>query len=145
MQVVADAQDLVERVHPFGEVPRWHIVNPPQELERFHHGDIPPKLRHLPEHDPNGSYILCSLLPGHEAVGANLTGTRYEDAGQHLDRRGFSRAVRPDIADHLSRLDVEGDPGHRLQGLILTMKQINDAAPNSFPAAECAEVLGKVA
>ena len=49
MQIIANPKDLIEQFHARVEIFLRNIVNPPQQLERFNHRDIPPELRPLAE------------------------------------------------------------------------------------------------
>src|SRR5580704_9008818 len=85
VQVVADAENLVEMLHASIEVPLRHVIDATQQLERFDHGDVPPELRALPEDHADRLHILGTLPAWDEPIHANLAAGRYQDTGQHLD------------------------------------------------------------
>ena len=121
------------------------VVDAAQQLEGFDHGDVPPELRALAEHDADGFHVLAALAPGNEAVDANLAArTGHQDAGEHLDGGGLAGAVGADVADHLAAVDREADAVHRGDGAVLAHEKILDRAPDAFAAFERAEVLAEI-
>ena len=84
-----------------------------QQLEGVPQGQVPPQRGALSEDHPDPPREVGAadtrLEPGH----ADLARRRHEDAGEHLDRRGLSRAVGTDVAHHLAGLDRERQVVHR--------------------------------
>ena len=69
--------------------------------------------------------------------------TWHQNPREHLDGRGFSGAVRADVADHFAGLDLKCDAIHRRNGLVFADEKILDAAPKAFAAVKYAEVFAE--
>ena len=50
--------------HALVEIPLRDVVNAPQQLERFDHGDVPPKLRALPKDHADGLHVCRRCRQG---------------------------------------------------------------------------------
>jgi len=61
----------------------------------------------------HGHVAAHALAERLEAVGPHPPRGGHQDAGEHLDGGGLAGAVRPDVADHFPRPDLEGDAVHR--------------------------------
>ncbi len=145
VQVIANAEDFVEALHARVEILLRYIVNAAQKLERFDHGNVPPKLGALAEHHADGFHILRALAKGDESVDDNFAAGRNKNAGEHFDGRGFARAIRSDVADHFAAFDGETDTVHGGHGAILADEKILNRAQDSFAAMEGAKVFGEIA
>ena len=144
VQIVANAEDLVETLHARVEIALGNVVNPPQQLERFDDGDVPPELRALPENHADGFHIVAALAKGHEAIDANFAAGRDQNAGEHLDAGGFAGAIRADVADHFAAVDRKADAVNRRDRVVVANEEILDRTPDAFPAVKGAEVLAEV-
>ena len=105
MQIVVDAQNLVEVFHPRIEIALRYVVNTPQQFERLDHRNVPPQLRPLAEHNADRLYILPSLPERNVVIDADLSARRDQYPGKHLDRGRFARTVRADVANHFTALN----------------------------------------
>lgn len=63
----------------------------------------------LPEDRPDAVRQPAPIAPGGKPQHLRLAARRIQDAGQHLDRRRFARAIRADEGQQLARLQAEGD------------------------------------
>src|SRR5579863_5102788 len=109
-----------------------NAVNPTQQFERFDDGNIPPELRALAEYHADCPDVVSALPPGNESVGNNFPGAGYQNSGEHLNGRGFSSAVRPDVADHFAGFNFKGNVVNGAYSLIFAYKKVLDAAPQSL-------------
>src|SRR5580704_11471268 len=144
VQVVVDAQDFVEAFHARVEIALWHVINPPQQFERFDYRNVPPQLGSLAEHHANRLHILPSLPEGNVIIDADLSARWHQDAGQHLDRGRFAGAVRTDVADHFAAFDRKPDAVHRRYRAVIANEKILNRAPHPLPPPKRAEVLAKI-
>ena len=144
VQVIADIENGVEMFHACIEVALRDVVDAAEEFEGFDDGDVPPELGALAEDDADGFYILAALAVGDVAVDADFAAGGDQDAGEHLDRGGFSGAVGADVTDHFAAFDCEADAIHGGDGAVIADEKILDGAPNAFAAFESAEVLAEI-
>src|SRR5271156_245501 len=121
-----------------------YVVNAPQQLEGFNHGDVPPQLGALAEHHADRFHILAALAVGNVTVDTNFTAGGNQNTGEHLDGGGFSRAVRPDVADHFAAFDGKSDAVHRGHGAVIANEKILNRAPHAFAPLEGAEVFREI-
>ena len=80
-----------------------------QQVERVDHGQVPPERGALAEDRADGGDVADAVAPGDKAVDFDLAVGGDEQAGEHLDRGGFARAVGTEIADQFARGHVEAD------------------------------------
>src|SRR5271155_3690103 len=144
VQVVANAENLVEVLHASVEVPLRHVIDAAQQFERFDYGDVPPELRALAEDYADRLHILGALPAWNEPVHANLAAGGYQDAGQHLDAGGFSGSIGPDVPHRLPAVDREADMVNGGEGPVLAHEEVLDRAPDAFAALESAEFLAQL-
>src|SRR5277367_2711648 len=124
VQVIANIQDGVEVLHTRVKIALRDVVDAPQQLEGFDHGDVPPQLGALAKHHANGFHILAALAVGNVTIDANFTAGGNQNAGEHLYGGGFSGAVGADVADHLAAFDRKSDAVHRGYGAIVANEKI---------------------
>src|SRR5579872_1347832 len=72
VQIILNAEYLIEFFHPLAEVAFGNFVNAAQELEGFDDGNVPPELCALAEDDADGFHVLAALLVGKKAVDARF-------------------------------------------------------------------------
>src|SRR4029077_2263731 len=72
--------------------------------------------------------VRLAVFPGHDAVDGARAAGGHEDAGEHFDGGRLARAVRSDVADDLSGVDVKGDVADRIFGLETAREEIGDRA-----------------
>src|SRR5580704_2394285 len=144
VQVIADIQDGIEMLHARVKIALRDIVNPPQQLEGFDHRNVPPQLGALAEHHADRLHILAALAVRNVPIDSNFTAGGNQNSGEHLDGGGFSRAVGPDVADHLAAFDGESDAVHRGHGPVIADEKILNRAPHAFASLEGAEVFRKL-
>lgn len=87
---------LVDQLLEAQRIQHRQLFGAADRLAATDHGDLAKKVR-LP-------------APGCEAQHARLACGGDQDAAQHLERRGFSRAVWPDKTDHLARPQFKRNP-----------------------------------
>src|SRR5580704_4810239 len=144
VQVVVDAQDFVEAFHARFEIALRHVINPPQQFERFDYRNVPPQLRPLAEHHANRFYILPPLPKGNVTIDANFAARRHQNAREHLDGGRLTSPVRADVTDHFAALNRKPDAVHRRHSTVVTNEKILNRAPNPLPPPERAEVFAKI-
>ena len=84
-----------------------------------------------------------SRRDGHVAQHRALARGRVQQARQHLQGGGLAGAVGAEEADHLARLDVEGDPVDGLHGAVRRRTRLVRAAPSPGVALGHLERLGQ--
>jgi len=72
----------------------------------------PIELTALAEDDADVSAVLLAVLVRNDPCDFQAPRRRHQDAREHLDRRRFSGAVRPDVADQFARGERHRDVGH---------------------------------
>ncbi len=110
-----------------------HLVDVAQQVERVLQREVPPELDALAEHRADLPGELDPAPRRVEPADRDPPGRGDEDAGQHLDRRRLAGAVRPEVAEQLAALDLEGDLVHRLDDGPLAAEP---PAPNDEALAE---------
>src|SRR5277367_2481846 len=124
VQIIANIQDGVEMLHAGVKIALRDVVDAPQQLEGFDHGDVPPQLGALAEHHTDRLHILAALAVGNVTIDADFTAGGNQNAGEHLDGGGFSRAVGADVADHLAAFDGKADAIHGGHGAVIANEKI---------------------
>ncbi len=136
VQIIANAKNLIEVLHARVEIALRNVVDAAQQLERFDHGDIPPELRALPENHADGLHVVPALAKRNKAVDANFARSRHQNAGEHLDAGGFSRAVRPDVADHFAAVDGKADAVDSARRCGIRGRKGFGSSPKRLPGGE---------
>src|SRR5215216_961367 len=111
-----------------------HLVHVAEQTQAFNHRNIPPQLRFLSEHGADLARIGHPLFVGDESVHEDLATGGDKDSTQHLDRGGFAGAVRPDIANQFTLINMEGDIVDGAGDFILGAEQGTHTAKKSFLA-----------
>jgi hypothetical protein len=76
-----------------------NAVDRAQEFERFDQRQIPIQLRALTEDDTDIPRVFAAPGVGDDPGDPHFARRRDENAGQHLNRGRFARAVRSDVTD----------------------------------------------
>ncbi len=126
MKKILHPEQFCKRIHVSFERFRRHLIDIPEQPERFANRDVPPQLGPLAKNRPDPLSVLHPLLVGDKPVHPNFTTGRYQHAAKHFDRRRLARAVGPDIGDGLPFLDGQIDPLHRVFVAIALGKQMLD-------------------
>jgi len=98
----------------------------------------------LPKDDAHVLGVLLPVFVRHVAVNQQVPARGLEDAGHHLDRRGFACPIGADVADDLAWLDVERDAIHGPDGPIVAGEQIPHRAHQSLATIQNLKVPGDV-
>src|ERR1700722_9705701 len=120
-------------------------VDRAQELERLDERKVPIELAALAEDHADVARVLLTALPGDQAGDADLTGGGNENAGEHLDGRGFAGAVRADVADQLAGLERERDAADGAALLVFAREKGAQRTEGSRRALRRAKDLPEVA
>jgi hypothetical protein len=119
-------------------------VDPPQQLVRLDHGQVPPELGALSEHHADALRVADAIAPGLETADASAPGGRLQHAGEHLQRGALARAVGPDEADELAAVDAEGDAVDGAHHVAAALREIAERAEEAAMMARDPELLAQI-
>jgi uncharacterized protein YbbK (DUF523 family) len=100
--------------------------------------------RPLAEHRADFRHVRAALLPRHAPVDDDLAAGGHEQAGEHLERRRFPRAVWPHVAHQLAGFDGEADVVHRAHHVVRAREQVPHRAERAPVVPVDCKVLGQV-
>ena len=135
----------MEKPQTSREVTLGNVVDAAKQLERFDDGNVPPELRALAEDDADVTRVLLPAFPRHDAGDAHLARGRHQNAGEHFDRRRFTRAIRADVPDQLARFKREGHVVDRDPLFVLSRKKRTQRAQRAGHAFVATEDFAQVA
>ena len=138
------SDQFVEQAHVLIERLLVDLVDFFQDLERFDHRQVPPQLGALSKDDAHHLRLVDAVGVGRPSVDQDRSAGRFEDAGHHLDRGRFTRAVGTDIADDFAAVDVVRDSVDSLDGAVIAGEQIAECAADPFAAVEDSKVFAEV-
>ena len=104
--VVVEVEAIEERLHPLLDDARLHPEDVADELHEFDRGELVVsvgKVGHVGETRLGFLGIFLNI----ESCDRCAAGARLQQAGEHLDRGGLARAVRPEECEELALRDIE--------------------------------------
>src|SRR5689334_16322772 len=128
---LAEAEQCDELLEPLAIIGLWEVVDRAVQLVSLLRRKIPHELLAIAEHERDATLERGPAGPGVEPGDVHPPTGRIQQAGEHLERRRFSRAVGTEERDDLARVDLERHVAHRMDLAVAWAHQRAHRAPEA--------------